>query len=451
MKPGNYQETLRFLYSFLPKTNMEKFPGEYGLRRTRHLLQELGNPQESLRVIHIAGTSGKGSTAVITERLLREHGKRTGLHVKPHLLDVRERFQIDGKLITESQFVSAVNSMLPAIERTNSRGWGLLTYFEVLISLAYSIFEKMKVDYAVIETGVGGLFDGSNTVENPDKIAVITTIGYDHVPLLGNTLQEIAAQKAGIIRPGNRVFVLKQPLLESIFDKAAEHAVARIEYVEPEKVLNEYDQGRYRVEVEDILIDNVTLGLKGAYQRDNAAMALSAVTYAAKRDGFSLKPDLIKRALSGVRYRGRYDCITYAGKKLILDGAHNTQKIQSFLSSITEAAHGKKWAFILAFKQGKEIGSMLELIIPYASEIIVTDFFDNQADFVNISADPHEVASSLDRLGFRNYRTVYSAAKSLDLVLAGISSPEVICTGSLYFLADVYSFLTGQKKVDSIR
>lgn len=442
MQLRTYQDTLRYLYSFIPKTDMNRFPGNIGLERTKAFLAELGNPQERVSVVHIAGTSGKGSTATMIERILRAHGKRTGLHVKPHLIDIRERFQIDGALVPAGDFVRHVRYALPAIDKINSRGMGSLTYFEVLVSLAYTIFAGADVDYAIVETGVGGTFDGSNTVANPNKVAVITTIGYDHMQLLGTTLPEIASQKAGIIQPGNTAFVLNQPEVLEVFLNRAAAVGASVTVVDPGTVLREQRDGALEAKISHVSVPDVRLGLAGEYQRQNAALALAAVSYLAARDGFHLDASLVRNALATVSYPGRFDIRRHGKRTLVLDGAHNGQKIGSFMDSLLRLYPGKKFPFILAFKEGKEIDSMLAQIVPHASEIVLTDFFNNQTDFVSLSADVHAVAKLLEsHHGYKKYRIVYSAAHSLDMILASMSEDPVVITGSLYFLSDVYAAL----------
>ncbi len=196
----NYSQILSYLYGFIPDRYSLKFSGQAGIERTKYLLQLLDNPQEKIKVIHIAGTSGKGSTAYLISKLLQHHGFKVGLQVSPHLIDIRERFQINNQLIPEELFVRTFQEIKPTIEKAKNSHWGKLTFFEILVSFAFYFFWKNKVDYAVMETGLGGLYDGTNVVENKNKLVVLTKIGLDHQWILGSTYEKIASQKAGIIK-----------------------------------------------------------------------------------------------------------------------------------------------------------------------------------------------------------------------------------------------------------
>lgn len=438
----NYRELVNHLYSFIPKTNMKAFPGEYGMQRVRLLLKLLGNPQEKTRVIHIAGTSGKGSTALMISALLVGHGKKVGLHVKPHIYDLRERFQIDNKLISEERFIKYGEVVLSKVKQVNEAGFGQLTYFEVLISLAYYTFSQEQVDYSVIETGVGGEFDGSNVVVNPDKIAVITSIGYDHTSILGKTLPEIAKHKAGIMQNGNDALVLYQRETAAVFTDVAAKRGAQLELVRSGSVcINRrlkkgcmYFDFLYRHRT----IENVLLSLPGEFQVENAAMALVAVHHALKKQGIELVEEVVKSVLDSLRFPGRFDTIQLGGKNLILDGAHNEQKMNAFLTSLAHAVPQKKYTFLLAFKKGKEIRRMLDLIIPYAKKIYLTDFFNNQTDFVNISEDTHVLAAMLEKRGMHDYEIVYSAPRVMHTLVKTVTDTVLVCTGSLYLMSEIY-------------
>ncbi|HWS49213.1 MAG TPA: Mur ligase family protein, partial [Candidatus Methanoperedens sp.] len=186
MKIIFYKEVLEYLHQSIPKGKL-RFPGELGLERQKFLLKCLDNPQNKYRVIHIAGTSGKGSTASYLSQLLEKHGFKVGLTVSPHILDIKERVQINNKNISESDFVLMLNKVIPAVEMAKKTGLGEPTYFEIMVTMFFYAFYYFKVDFAVVETGMGGTFDGSNVVALENKLAVITRLGLDHTGLLGNT------------------------------------------------------------------------------------------------------------------------------------------------------------------------------------------------------------------------------------------------------------------------
>ena len=195
---------VRALYEYIPQTASMK--QNYSLDRLRTFLSEIGNPQETRRVVHIAGTSGKTLTAYFIRALLQEAGQVTGLTVSPHVLSITERVQINGKPLPDDEFVGYLERFLEIVRASEVP----LTYFEVLVAFAQWVFDERQVDYAVVETGLGGLLDGTNTVTRADKVCVITDMGLDHTEVLGDTIEAIARQKAGIIQPGNPVFLLEQ-------------------------------------------------------------------------------------------------------------------------------------------------------------------------------------------------------------------------------------------------
>lgn len=207
---NSFKEAIDFFKSTIPVTAVKKFPGAKGLERQERLLELLGNPQDKIKVIHIAGTTGKTSTVKIINDLLIGQGFKVGLTVSPHLIDIRERIQINNELISEEDFVKNLNAIMPAIKEVAKSKLEMPTYFEVMVALFYYSFGKAKVDYAVIETGMGGTNDGTNTIHSENKIAVITPIGLDHTKILGKTISEIAQKKAGIINKFNPVFSAPQ-------------------------------------------------------------------------------------------------------------------------------------------------------------------------------------------------------------------------------------------------
>jgi dihydrofolate synthase/folylpolyglutamate synthase len=441
----DFEKATRYIYSFIPKTDMSRFPGEAGMERMRILLQKLGNPQLRYKVIHIAGTSGKGSTATVAAALLRAAGRTVGLHVKPHISDIRERMQVNGELISEESFVHHVTSVVASAKEVEQEGYGHPTYYEVVLCLALCAFAEAGVEYAVLETGVGGLYDGTNVVTAADKIAIITRIGFDHVQILGNTLVEIATQKAGILHAGNVAFTVRQePEVALTIRNAADERDVDLRLVSEEQ-----DYGRSRIEdgamvfdfrYHDIAYSDLRLGLIGDYQIENAAVALAAVNYAATRDGFVLTEDAVRGALRDVRFPGRFEIQTIRGKTVILDGAHNPQKMRAFLDTLAKVYPDRTFSFLVGFKKGKDVDTMLEMLIPLANTITVTDFFNDQADFVSVAAEPEEVAGMLDGMGFTRYNRVYSARHVMDDIISAAGDILVI-TGSLYLIGELYPSL----------
>lgn len=216
-----------YLASHVPKTSSTTFPGEVGLRRAKQFMQLLGNPQEKLKIIHVAGTSGKGSTCYLISSLLASQGFKIGLHQSPHLTDVTERFQISGRNISQKEFVFYLNKIIAVVEKIKN-----ITYFEILVGMAFYIFAEKNVDYAVMETGLGGRYDGTNVVFRSDKLSVLTRIGLDHTNILGKTIEKIAFQKAMIINKNSQAISIDQERkAENVIRDVVNKRQAKIKFV----------------------------------------------------------------------------------------------------------------------------------------------------------------------------------------------------------------------------
>ena len=287
MKLRNFEEAKDYLYRHIPENPQLIFSGGRGLNRTKYLLRLLGNPQDKLKVIHIAGTSGKSSTSYLLSLLLKSQGKQTGLFVSPHIFDIRERIRLNNELISKNEFVECLNDIVPFIEETAKSSFGESTYFEILTVMAFYFFLKKKVDYAVIETGLGGLLDATNVIRTTNKLCIITKLGYDHMEILGNSLAEIAAQKAGIITKNSIVLTLEQaPEAEKILSEFSQKNRAQIFVLKDnlnfKNVRETKDMLTFDFSFQDIFWGDLSLGLIGLYQAQNCSLALAALTQISK-------------------------------------------------------------------------------------------------------------------------------------------------------------------------
>lgn len=441
----SFQNTLDYLYTFIPQGNGATFPGERGLARTKFLLHLLGDPQEKIKVIHIAGTSGKGSTAFYISSLLVAHKKLVGLGVSPHLLDVRERFQINNRLISEKDFSNYIKEVLPAIQKTCRSEYGKPTFFEITSALAYYIFCRRNVDYAVVETGLGGLYDATNVVQNRTKIAVITRIGHDHTQILGKTLCKIALQKAGIIKPYNQVITIPQnyEALRVIKREAVRHNA--ILTILPRKTITPttivpLPQFNYRFEKTQI--DNIKLKAMGSFQVPNSAQALATLSYVTTRDKFQLQPDVVKHVFASVSFGGRMQLFESDKNTIIIDGAHNPQKMSAFITSLITYFPSQKFCFLVAFKRGKDIAKMLRILIPFANSILITTFFNQikSQGFATFAEEPLKVAKILSRMNFTRFAIEPNGNRAIHRLMSDPQFVGVI-TGSLYLVSDVYPII----------
>jgi dihydrofolate synthase/folylpolyglutamate synthase len=389
------------------------------LEGTRQLLAALGQPQDAVRAAHVAGTSGKTSTAYLLRALLRAGGVRTGLTVSPHVTSITERVQVDGAPLAPERFAQRVFQFLPLVEATGRRPG----YFELLVALAHWVFagsggRDAPVDVAVLETGIGGLRDRTNTLTRPDKLCLIADIGYDHTELLGDTVEEIAAHKAGIIQPGNHVLVVEQDerVLKVVAD-AAEDRGATVEVV--------------RVRDREPGID------LPPFQWRNWSLARAAYPHLSDA---VLSPAALAGAAQGLP-PGRMEVLAVGERRVVLDGAHNPQKLAALADALRAKGIGRVpvLASLLRAPSGKLRAALAELA-PLTSELIVPEF-TAVAQIGKQTPPATEIAALARDAGIGNLSVVPDVRAGLAALLAG-SAPVVLVTGSLYLVSQVREILS---------
>lgn len=420
-KIKNFLQAEAFLNSHVRQGSRQIFQGEKGLEKMRYLLSLLGSPQNKFKVIHIAGTAGKGSTCYLISSLLSAHGFKVGLHLSPHLTDVRERFQINNKIISKEEFVRYLNKIVPAVEKTKSSKYRKLSYFEVLVGLAFYIFWNKKVDYAVMETGLGGLYDATNVVERFDKVAVLTKIGFDHMEILGKTLKEIAFQKAKIIEKNNLV-------ISTVQENDAIKVIEKVVKENNSKLIFAGERLPFFV------------NLIGDYQMENASLSLKTVEEIGKRDRFEIRENIVRKVFAKAKFIGRFDIKKVEGKTAILDGAHNEPKMKAFIKALNNKYPNQKFHFLVAFKKGKDYGKMLKFIVSLASKITITSFFVDSQDLIHLSEKPEKIGKKLNVLGYKNHEAITDSKQAFKSVLKN-STNKIVITGSLYLLGEIYKIL----------
>ena len=423
-----FHQAEQYLNLHIPKSHKEKFPGQLGLKRTKDFLKLLGSPQDKLKVIHIAGTSGKGSTCYLISRLLAAHGFKVGLHLSPHLTDVRERFQLNNKMISKRKFVFYLNQIIPVVNQVEKSKYRELSYFEILVGLAFNIFFKERVDYAVMETGLGGWYDATNVVDRADKLAVITKIGYDHTKILGKTLAKIALQKAMIIHKNNLAISINQKSeAAKVIKKVAEKNQAKLYFITAQRH-REFISGS-RNEFGMINIH---------YQKENISLALEALKVFARRDRFIIDNNKVNKALLTAHFPGRFDVKKINGKTVIFDGAHNPQKMKALTKSLTVLFPKQKFNFLLAFKKGKDFQAMLNYIVSHAEKIIASQFMVDSQDSVLQPEKPEIVGERLGKIGYKNYEIIDELDKAFQVILDE-KEKIIVVTGSLYLLSSFFN------------
>lgn len=412
-KLKSFDDVHKALADFVPATHSVHHA--YTLTRIRELMEFLGNPQDTYQIIHVAGTSGKTSTSYYLAGMLKEAGKKVGLTVSPHIDEVNERVQINLKPLAEAKFCSQLQTFLDLVEKSATKP----TYHELLIAFAYWVFARDKVDYAVIEVGLGGLLDSTNVINRPDKICVITDIGLDHTAILGRTLPEIASQKAGIIKPHNAVFMHSQS--EAVMEVVREVC------------------SQQQAELQELhapAADQLPLSLP-LFQRRNWFLAFTTFLWLRQRDGLEPLDGSQLTSTTRTYVPARMEVIRVGHRTLIMDGAHNSQKLEALVSSIRQQFPGTPAAILLSMAQGKgpKLDSNLKHLRGLAGHVIITAF-KTQQDLYKVSVDPLKIAAACDRLGFKNFEVISDPEEAYAALLKR-PEPLLLITGSFYLISHI--------------
>lgn len=402
----NFREAHQLLSTFYKPPDTGR---GYKLDRMRALLKALGDPQDSLRIVHVAGTSGKTSTCYYLAALLQQAGYTVGLTVSPHIDEVNERLQIDLVSLAEPAFCAALSSFVDLVTATHIQP----SYFELLVAMALYEFKRRALDYAVVEVGIGGLLDTTNVMSRPDKVCVITDIGLDHTTILGSTVEQIAAQKAGIIQPHNQVFVYRQAsAIMRPIRQAAAKADATLHEVDP-----------------TTMVAPSSLPL---FQQRNFYLAKQAAAYMLERDRLpALTPPQLQTA-AAVAIPGRMEVYHLGTKTIILDGAHNEQKMAALIESIRDAFPNQPLAALLVVKAGTgRWQALLDLLTKAVSSLLLTPFgFDDKAHQKS-TACVQAVASYLTEHGVSAFSLAPDLATACRQLLRQ-PEPVLLVTGSLF-------------------
>lgn len=337
-----------------------------GLVNMRNLMEELGNIQEKLAVIHVAGTNGKGSVCAMLEQILRMSGCRVGRYSSPAVFCEEERYQINGVYINKEAYRVLLSEIAEACGRLTGRGLPHPTLFEIETALAFLRFYREGCQVVILETGMGGALDATNIIKKP-LLSVITSISMDHMAFLGSTLSEIAAQKAGIIKEGCPVVTARQePEVYEVLRAVCREKHADLVLAETGAVQNlRYEDGYLVFDWEEF--PNLKLSLLGAYQPENAVCAIQAI-HRLNGSGFAIGDDTIRAALRNTVWPGRFEVISRT-PLVVIDGAHNEDAAKKLLETLKLGFTNRKIIYIIGVFKDKEHEKMLSVMLPMAEKV----------------------------------------------------------------------------------
>lgn len=420
-----YEEAMKYI------TEVGNFGSNYGLERTYKLLEYMGNPEKSLKFIHIAGTNGKGSTTSMITEILMGAGYKVGMYTSPFIEEFEERIQINRNNIPKEKLASLMDEVKSAVDKVIEDGYNHPTEFEIITVLMLLYFKKENIDFGVIEVGLGGTLDSTNVIT--PVLQVITSISFDHTNLLGNTLEEIAGEKAGIIKSGipTVIYPQKAEALKVIENKCSEMNsklyIANCDNFKFENVVNEdrpYQLLKYNNEV-DIL-----LPLLGEHQITNLSVAMTSIEVLNNINMTNILLDSIVKSIKNVKWKGRLEVLS-KNPYVVIDGAHNIQGIETLSRNIKKYFKYENLYLILGILADKDVQEMIKVIAPMAKKIYA----------VTPNSIRAELAEDLKReiIKYNENCEAYDDYKEAYLTAINDANENdfVLASGSLYMIGDM--------------
>ena len=435
MSQPDYRTAIDYIVSFADYERASRTAVIFDTSRMQALLERLGKPHLVAESVHIAGTKGKGSTAAMIASVLTASGYKTGLYTSPHLHSFTERIRIDGKPIRESEFAALVWRLKPEFDAFNQLGvHGELTTFEILTALAFAHFKEQAVDFQVLETGLGGRLDATNVVQ--PRVCAITSISLDHTEVLGNTLAQIAAEKAGITKPGSTVVSAPQhPEVRSVMSSVCRQQGARLVEVGQDIVwyITERSDSSQSFRLNGLRGSyDLTIPLLGEHQLDNAAVAVGVAEVLAGL-GVRISAESVATGLSRISWPGRLQVLR-RHPLLVVDGAHNADSARKLVKALPEYFRFARAILVVGTSRDKDIAGIVDGLLPLSTEVIVTR-----------SRNPRAADASALAAEFSNRGVKAKEAETVELAIAlaqrEANSGDLVCvTGSLFVVAEAIRY-----------
>ena len=419
--------------------SVPKFTSKNKPENTMELIRRLGHPERNMKVIHVAGTNGKGSVCAFLSSMLTEGGKRTGLFTSPHLVKINERFQINNEPVSDEIFLNAYERVMKLVEEMQKDGFYHPAYFELLFAIGMVIFEEAQVEYLILETGLGGRLDATNIVEKP-VVTVITSISLDHTEILGDTIEEIAGEKAGIIKQNIPiVYDGREKRAERVILQKAEEQNAKAVPLDEEKLSI---QGSTDHSV-DYMFDNpvykghlITVPYLAPYQVRNSALALLAMEEIDPQHEISLETRL--QAIRDTRWQGRMETVLPG---VIVDGAHNEDGVHEFVRTLRQVGSSRRIVMLFSAVVEKNYEEMVHTICETGciQEVVVTEIHGSRI------VPAEELAAVFRKFTNVPVTVISSIEEAFNTAMEKKGDGLLFCVGSLYLVGEVKKVIEEKK------
>lgn len=402
------------------------------LKAMEYFMEELGHPEKQLKIIHIAGTNGKGSTTEMLANILTKNGYKVGKYISPHLIKYNERISVNGQDITDKEMEDIIEKLKDKIEKYNKLSGTKVTLFELLTTMALYYFKEKKCDFVVLETGLGGLYDCTNIVW--PLVSIITSIGYDHMAILGNTLEEIAIQKAGIIKENsNTVIVEQKTAIQNIIEETCLNKNNTLNAVKKADIQNKSYEGEF-LTFNYKENKNIKLNLKGEKQFENASLCLETINIL-KQKGFKISEKAVREGLQAVVHKARFETINKK-PEIIYDGGHNEEAILNFINTVNTYYKEKEKIYIISILKSKDYKTVLKYLLKDENSTFIFTNGNNEERYVS-SKELYETAKRITK----NEQLYQKKLKEAILYAKSQKNKVSFVVGSFYIYGDVKKIL----------
>lgn len=405
--------------------NIKRFGSKLDLKRMEKAVEILGHPEKSFKSIHVGGTNGKGSTSTYLKKILTEAGFKVGIYTSPYVVKFNERIGIGDEYISDEDLIHYANILYPLTEEMLEED-ETVTFFEVLTLMAFLYFRDQKVEYGIIEVGLGGLLDATNVII--PEISVITNISYDHMKQLGNSLESIAINKLGIVKENiSLVTSVENETLMPLFYEVTHNKNSLIKFVEFDKIANISVKETTSFTYKD---KDYILNLTGFHQVKNACLAIEVIKLLAEVNDLVITEDNIYQGLNKAFWPGRFEIFN---KNIVIDGAHNIGGIQALISSVKSVYSGKYIKCLFSVMRDKEHKKIIEELDNFCDELYFTEFeYQRRADAEELFLESSHYHKSFHK----DYKQIFNQ------LCQELKTDEVlIITGSLYFISEIRKLL----------